>query len=647
MSVKRIHKKIFVISSIAIISLLGISTIISYSSIGSNKVFNCLVNNTIVVRNDDTLSQAIVPKTNDIYNDYSYKAGYVIVSNSNDALTFYNWYGQQLWNFNITTNSTTLFGSSGGTIQTLKIRSSSDSSLMYVYGTFSDNRSYLFAINVSNGSISKFGNKSAFVSDGSANGLIYNVNLLTLSDGYLLLFPKTPTVSGSNVSISFSEINPYIFTINPDYSYLALTNRNLDVSKSVSGISINSYGEIVMAEKAGAGTYYAFGIKCDVGNSSSHTPSLLIITLNLSVLGTSDDTQQATTFSNLSTSSSAVDLDNVIFNVQKVYDGQNNQKVVYSMKYSTSSLLVKPNYNATTIGSCYIDTNNNIKIETYNVSQSNSGAVGILNYFFDPSTNAAYVVLANSDISKIGILTLTDSSGNFVNNSTAKWIDLSSIDTSVGTDKIIDISFIPGTLDSSDNTYSGCIQIQQQNTTTRHFFTIDLNNSSITEQTPTYSWVNSDTAIYNKYNDSDYPVNANTESLIINDLCPVIVNGTQETATVTKNNLILDTNNNTILGTITLSFPSWGNSSQIFDTRSVNLKFNPSKTNSNNANLYPGSSSSGSGEDLNTPSMNSLMNNAASGSTVMKYSIVVVVVLVIIACFLGVAKIILGKKSIK
>ncbi|MCF0217588.1 MAG: hypothetical protein HUJ42_00885 [Malacoplasma sp.] len=163
----------------------------------------------------------LTPKISDLYNDYAFSSGYVIVSGSgnNTKISFYNWFKQDLWTFdfnaikpqetqadNDTNNATdantpttdtnsfktenqasvvvgglpeggsiqitnfqSLFGMNNGNkkIATLKVKGglnadgTFDNKRLFVYGNFANNQgSYIFALDMTNGSIIKLGSLS-------------------------------------------------------------------------------------------------------------------------------------------------------------------------------------------------------------------------------------------------------------------------------------------------------------------------------------------------------------------------------------------------------------------------------------------------------------------------------------------------------
>ena len=98
-------------------------------------------------------SKNLVPNANDLYNQYNFDNGYIVVSDdlSNPEITFYNWFKQKEWEFDLTTQISQIANKS---IATLKVKQFNNSNVL-VYGNTNDNCAYLFLIDSTSGTIVK------------------------------------------------------------------------------------------------------------------------------------------------------------------------------------------------------------------------------------------------------------------------------------------------------------------------------------------------------------------------------------------------------------------------------------------------------------------------------------------------------------
>lgn len=175
-------KKVFILS----LAVFSLATTVAISGGLSVPNTNLLDNNKSAKDAASTTSDLNPPEANDLYNDYSYASGYVTISNKT-TINFYDWFGFNIWTYNASSNLSTLFGATSATISTLKVRSSTDGTQIYVYGYLSDGISYFFILNVADGTIVQIGGQNAL---SGANTLITNVNLLTVVDGCAILTQK-------------------------------------------------------------------------------------------------------------------------------------------------------------------------------------------------------------------------------------------------------------------------------------------------------------------------------------------------------------------------------------------------------------------------------------------------------------------------
>lgn len=606
-----------------------------------------------------TTNTNVAPNANDLYNDFSYNQGFVSITNS--VITFYDWLGLKVWSFDVNASSNYLFGFNTS-VQTIKVRSSSDGLQMYVYGTLVGNKSYIFKLNVATGlSIPFSDNMVSFVSDGTSSGLITGANLITFTNGYMIVTPKNPELYDNEVYVSFSEIN---------LATNALTTRTFNIAPAASGQNVYSWGEIESIQKIGS--YYSIAVKYNAYNNGLYRPSLLVTCLDAQIGSDYAGTFiTSKSFSFLDWQSTPFDLDNIAINVVKLTDTSTTQKFLFFMKYSTMNVESWPVVGCSNFGICEIDSSGSASISSYDAAQSSdygivvsdqaetksvdlsnlsTGISGILGYFDDKSSGIVYMLVANSDLSKIGFLPISDTIlyGDPMGGNIPWWINISGF--SSARHQTIDFNFIPGN-SGANNTYYGYIQADQQNSdgsvsTKKSIFSLNTAQGTFTVQNMNFEFAYSDDQINQKYNNSSYAANLNTEQAIVNDLTKVLQNGNQYFAVnVVSDYLLVNTSNYTVRGSVVFAINNYWNSGQSQITRSVNILLNPLK---NAAAIAATKGSTSDSSNSNSASLNdNLLNNTGSksSSNVIIYSVIIVAALIGIAVSLVVVKILKNKRK--
>lgn len=564
---KNNYKKIFV-SYFALFSLVSTVAISQISNINKNSISN----NFITARNVSTNSSAFTsPSADDLYNDYACINGFVTINDS--SINFSNWFGFGLWKFDVNANVANLFGDSGLSVKSLKVKASIDKTQIYVYGYFTNDSSFLFKLNAMDGTIDSIGTTKSYSTD-----LIKDVNLLTIVNNTAILTQKTP-IGSSSYSISTSEI---------DLQTGQLTNVSYDITGSKSDRQVVSFGEIIGVQKVN--TNYIFDIKAIVHDGNQYHPSLLMINEinNGSGKGTYASNAYSCSFWGNVNSPNSINLDNVNFCILNI-DNTSTQTTYITAKYSTTPTSNGSGSNTTTFNRVYYTTLDSshagvnyapITISNVTNSQSTDSVAGVTNFLYNSVTKTPYVVLANGGSnSKIAISTLSTSSIG----AAPGWIDLSNcINTSDY--QSINVNFVPDTTVTQTSSiagsvvsgYSGYIDVQKYTSAdattysdSRSFFSI---NTALTTITPIadYSLGMSDSAIDNKYKAGKASASENTVNKLVADLTKVEQNG--KTLNVPYvNNITLDLKDQTIKGDVVLTLNNWWNSGTSQLTRSVDI----------------------------------------------------------------------------
>lgn len=583
---RKSNLKKVLISSLAVFSLAATGVVSGISVTSNNN--NLTYNNSIISKNDSTASTFTPPNANDLYNDYSYTNGFVRINGP--TISFYDWFGFNLWNFNVNANAGNLFGNSSLSVLSLKVKSSTDGTQIYVYGYFSNDSSFLFKLNTANGAVVPIG-----VTNSYSSNLIKDANLLTIVDGTAILTQKTPaSVSGSTqtYNISTSEI---------DLGSGQLTNVSYDITGAKSDRSVVQFGEIIGVQKVDSN--YIFDVKAITFNNQSSTttsqvhPSLLMINEKNNGSGTGSYANNAysVSFWNYVNSSVSTDYNSILNSVNFCIlnvDQTTTQTTYIAAKYSTaptsygnSSNTITPAqiYYTTLSGSSAVVNNTPITISSVTNSADTDSIAGVTNFLYDSSSSTPYVVLANGGSnSKIAITNLTTNS----TGSAPGWIDLSASKISTSDYQSIDVNFIPGTGVTQVSTsaasvslgYSGYIDIKQYASATttvynesRNFFSINTAGTTITPITNVnYSLGMTDTAISDKYKAGKATASENTVNKLVADLTSVQQDGKSLNVPY-ANNISLDSKDQTIKGSVVLTLNNWWNSGTSQLTRYVNI----------------------------------------------------------------------------
>ncbi|MCF0217948.1 MAG: hypothetical protein HUJ42_02780 [Malacoplasma sp.] len=205
----------------------------------------------------------LAPNADDLYNEYAYDSGYVIKDETNHMIYFYSWFKEEIWH--VTLSAIPSFPTDK-TISTMNVKGAlkADATFdtkLFVYGNFQDGGSYLFELDMTNGSLIENSLITNTTVDNSVedeasgtkpdptnnSNLISDANLLTVIDANtVIVTPKnihhttTTTGSGDQGSnlISFSEIK---FTQDDKTAPTITTFENIDLGTS----SLWTYGQII------------------------------------------------------------------------------------------------------------------------------------------------------------------------------------------------------------------------------------------------------------------------------------------------------------------------------------------------------------------------------------------------------------------
>ncbi|MDE5553507.1 MAG: hypothetical protein K2I67_03065 [Malacoplasma sp.] len=636
MKTKKISlKKTFL--SISAVFLL--STAVSFSSYVLN--INNISNNYLKVTKNDAKTEtnsSITPQLNDLYNEYSCKEGFVKISDSS-TINFYNWFGIEIWKYNVISNSDSIFGNlSEIKINTLNVKIDFESSFIYVYGTLNDSNStsFVFKLNVTNGLLVPFGNKNSFISSGSEfsdGGLIQNVNLLTLTkSGYVILTQKTLVDN----KITFSELSIEDNT---------LISKQIDVTNMTvinASYTVSNIGEIIHVQKSN--NLYNFNFKVENTSTNSSTKGRKRVAVQ-TVEIKNDAYYQSGFFSFHKWTTENIDLDEAIFNIQDVSTTKDEQKVIVSMKYDTTSLTITPNSNPSYIClQTLTSTTLTAQVQKWvSVNGTLNNVAGISGFLFDYNSKKPYVILAHStSTSTFAIAPLTY---DLSTSSAVGWLNLDSSLTS--SYQQMNIGFIPNT--NKDGKFYGYVEIKKQdnindktiNSNMVTLFNLDSSGTSLTQESNVnFSLSISDDEIFSKYSNGSYSANEETKNKLLVDLAKIKQNGSEESsAEVSSENLSVDKQNNIIKGKVIISLDNWWNSNKTQITRNVNLSFGSSSKPSETPDPTP--------SETLTPGSTNTSNSMITSSNVMLYSSTVLIALMITASVLIIFKVIQTRKNRK
>lgn len=578
---KKNFKKIF-LSSLAMFSLVSVATVSSWNSNSNLSISDA---SKIVKDASTTTNSFLPPEANDLYDDYSYANGFVTINGS--VISFYDWFGFNLWSFDANANLGNIFGNSSLKISTLKVKSSADGSQIFVYGYFTNNSSYLFRLNATNGLIAPIAGVNAFTS-----GLILNANLLTIVDGYAVLTQKTPYTQNSsqNISINISQVN---------LQTGELTNNSYDITSTKSSNYITEFGEIIFVQKVG--TSYFFGIKVityNSSNSSQYRPAEITIYINNNSYSSSI---MCNFFNWMTSSSTNINLDNINYCVENVTT-TSGQNTYLAPKYDSTTLSGLTFNGGSYIGAGIVATYNltstnftatNITNKENNGSQSNNTQIaGITDFLYDQANSKLYAVFANNTSQSLFAISPLD-------DNPLNWINLSTSGISTSTNQIFDINFIPNTyvdnssINSSNSSYlypgySGYLEIQKQNdpnvaainSETKTFFSLNSSDggSTWTLLTPinnlNFSFAVSDTDIKNKYKPGTYKATQETKNELISDLIKINQNGNPYNNVSYTDGININTATQSLEGSVTLSIGNWWNLGKSEITRNISINLN-------------------------------------------------------------------------
>lgn len=592
---KKSNSKKFFLSSLAVLSLAATATISGLNMNGINGS-SLLVNDSKTLKNDVTsVSSFAPPEANDLYDDYSYADGFITINGS--VINFTDWFGFKQWSFDVNANLGNLFGDASSKVSTLKVRSSSDGTQIFVYGYLVNDSSYLFRLNTSDGSVSPIGDQNGFTTN--RDGIIKDINLLTVVDGYLILTPKTPDVSTSSVLINFSQISL-------DDGLLSNIN-NCDITSTKSSSSISTYGEIIGVQKVSDN--YLFEIKVLRSSTDSATNATLltpsVLTVNIQSTKSIDVPDVSLPvgyffvksyivdfYTPITSDSVDSDLDRAKFVVSNI-STSSGMTVFVAAKYDTTwatSGYPDPNHSSNNAASYYQNviafntlsaTSATSSSSNINLTISGDSAAGITNIFYDSNTSTPYAVLADSNSqSKFAIASINMSNGT-VNNASPGWIDLSTIGAQTSAYEIFDLGIIPNSsIADQSGGYYGYFEIQSQESLgsnaidneTKNFVSFNLNSTSISlVNNLDFTLAISDSEISDKYKAGMYKANEYTKNQIVSDLIKVDQSGNPYNNVSYTENIAIG--NQTLKGEVILTLNNWWNSGTTEITRHVDIDF--------------------------------------------------------------------------
>lgn len=257
---KKKHFKILTKILLSTISLSSIAIAPNFQIVNNssknNLVVNSVDNQAFQFESDLSKAGNLVPNPNDIYNDYISLYGFLMVDKLSSTITFYDWFSFKQWSFNVNDNSSTLFGSQKK-VATLNVKPVDNLKTILVYGNFENSESFLFQLNISDGSVYSATNKRSIVGQKASNSvvdpnsMINQINVASItSNNEVILSPKFSSSSQTTLTFSFSVVN-----LN-NYSVTNYTNYKIEIPDEIETNANNTttpytfvIGEIIGAIK--------------------------------------------------------------------------------------------------------------------------------------------------------------------------------------------------------------------------------------------------------------------------------------------------------------------------------------------------------------------------------------------------------------
>lgn len=327
-------KKLFKKLSLTFLGLAGLATgtIALIPNNFSNNNQLTLDSSTQQLDVKNTESSNLNVQNNDSYNTFVSEYGYLNVDQSSTLITFSDWFGFTKWTFNINKNSKELFGSQRSTSD-IKVRALDDLGTVLVYGDLDSNNSFMFQLNIDNGTIFPR-NKNALVGTGSDTTIIPSINVANVTDeNKVILSPKINHESNNGtlkIKFSIVDLNTYGDPTNLEYSSTPSANAN----------TINVFYEITGAiEKTGddGGIYYVFSVKGynttnNTSTDNTHTNNLkLMIWMILFRVNNGNYTTDNYSYSAFTNRNDFITISNGDVPVQEYI----NKKYMEDMEYTT------------------------------------------------------------------------------------------------------------------------------------------------------------------------------------------------------------------------------------------------------------------------------------------------------------------------
>ncbi|MBD5446063.1 MAG: hypothetical protein HDR31_01955 [Mycoplasma sp.] len=553
--------------SITAVTLCTTSALITESSIRKNSLNSFYLNeskNTKYLNNQIENINEACPKVNDIYNDLVFDSGFININNS--SISFYNWFFVKIWSFDVDKNLSELF-EIHKSIDSIKVKSVNDNNLV-VYGNLKNSKnnkqSYIFLLNLYDGTIIKKNNKNGILSDGL--NLINEINLITVVDNELIATPKKSYIGklnnakGNILTFSIIDLNTYL-----------VSSKTFDLGWFGNE---HEFGEVIAVQKFN--DRYIFANKAISASNNKYSVSVYLILFDKNAT-VSNTRNWRCTFT--SENSTKPDLDKAFFSVFKKRLNS-EEKMFITMNYDTTSWTLKPiknNFHSplilpSSINENEITTNDvsqdiidhNLKVVEDDGTQKGDNIAGVTNFIFDELTSKTCAVVAHkTDKSKFAFVPLESKA-----SVAPKWINLNGFSSS--NNEIIKLGFIPKT--TKNNQIYGYFSVDRET------------NSSTKNETKIFSYLPQNTArIISNYSDykvglSDDEINSKygntwaTEN-IKNEITKDLVFSLTVSGSIVKENLTVNTIKGTITGNVILSANNWWNNGITKFSRNVNINF--------------------------------------------------------------------------
>lgn len=627
------------------LSFLGLMSVTTISSVAINFSNNSPSNNYSISQSEtQQLTNAIKStaslndlKESDIYNDYMTESGYIALDTTTATITFKNYFGLEVWTFDINKNSADIFGTST-LLKEIKVRIIENLNTVLVYGLTSSNLSYIFQLSLDDGSIYQSNGKKVLLSNSSdANAIISNLNVINVieNSSKVILLPKITAGYYDDTNplrFSFSEVNLLDWSVenSTDYTYSAGSSTTLK----------NSFHEIIGVVKlystSNSVKNYAFnfsGFQVKQSGSSAEVTAQIFTgwyrgqTKN-QLNRASYPMTSKTTVNKGNYDETLTYLSNDIFpslDFLTITDYSTNYaEILSALKWTQNSTFAVTNTNflasqiygdgvPTTDQTLNVFKYSLVKTSSVNTGGTTSGIIQFITTKRGGSISKWGLVVNTTNTKQIALLPINiaagTASGNYlinINLNSGVW---STIDTSE-TNPNYSVFFIPDSTYTASTNLQGLVQTSDTsgaNVSTSSFSFLNAStNIEVNTNYETYDYQFTDDQLQKSFKDN--LTDANIKDKVFEAASSIQSSSGAKLQVTNKDisKLTYNSSTKTLSGEITFSIPGWWNSANTSQTTSV----------TRNIHIYNDDPSTpGGGGNNNNGGGNNGGNNNGNGGT--------------------------------